>query len=111
MFVVMKVVVENKSVCLSLPLDFGPEEDVVIAGGVRVACYTNFRVLFWCAVFGPGPMGLVFVVRLVRSFACSRMFPVIVCLFVTVCVVCLYVLVLHACICLLCMAFLHFFKL
>ena len=57
MFVVMKVVVD-KTVCLSLPLDFGPEGDAFIAGGVRFVCCTNFGALFWIVVFGPGPMGL-----------------------------------------------------
>ena len=41
----MFVVIKNcsyKTVCLSLPLEFGPEGEMFIAGGVHFVCFTNF---------------------------------------------------------------------
>ena len=109
MFVIIKIVV-TRLFFLSLPLDFGPEGEMFIAGGVRFVCFTNFSALFWIVVFGLGPMGLCSLpvwceVLLVQErFLC-------VYLFVTVCVVCLYILVLHASYLFIVQDFLHFSKL
>ena len=47
----MFVIIKNcsyKTVCLSLPLGFGPEGEMFIAGGVvHFVCFTNFSALFW----------------------------------------------------------------